>query len=42
MSWIIYRRLLSVFACLLLFLARPALAKEIHTLDDLAGAKVGG
>ena len=42
MSWKIYRRLLSVFVCLLLFFARPVLAKEINTLDDLAGAKVGG
>ena len=42
MGWRTYRRLLLVFVCLLLLLARPALAKEIHTLDDLAGAKVGG
>ena len=42
MGWRIYRGLLSVFVCLLLTVAGPALAKEIDALDDLAGAKVGG
>jgi len=42
MGWKRYRNLLFVFACLLVFISSPVTAKEIYSLDDLAGAKVGG